>query len=416
MKLRDVIVLLEDAYPPGTAEDWDRVGLVCGDPEDDVGRVLVAMDPVATVVDEALKTGADLIVTHHPLFLRGTSTVAADTPKGALVHRLIRGGCALYAAHTNADKAPHGTNDALAHLLGLRDVTALVPDPATPLDTLVTFVPAGGEHAGAPAAVIDALAAAGAGRLGDYERAAFTSAGTGTFRPLEGATPTIGAVGATEEVAEERIEMTLPRGRRQAVLDALRAAHPYEEPAFTIVEHAAHAGFAPAGSGLAGGGPGAGRPGERASAPVPVGLGRVGELPEPMTLAAFADLVASVLPDTVPGVLAGGPPQATVRRVALCTGSGDSMLGDARRAGADVYLTADLRHHPASEHLESGPPYLVLGTHYATEAPVLDALAALLRRRTADGDRLAVTVSRRVTDPWTYRATVQHTPDRGDRP
>lgn len=411
MKLRDVVALLEDAYPPATAEDWDRVGLVCGDPDDEVRRVLVAMDPVATVVDEALQIGADLIITHHPLFLRGTSSVAADTPKGALVHRLIRQGCALYAAHTNADKAPHGTNDALAGLLGLRDVTALVPQPAAPLDTLVTFVPAGAGFEGAPDAVIDALAAAGAGRLGDYERAAFTSAGTGTFRPLAGAAPTIGAVGATEEVAEVRIEMTLPRGRRGAVLDALRAAHPYEEPAFGIVEHAAH------------------------DAPDARGLGRIGDLPEEMTLAAFADLVAAVLPATVPGVLAGGPPDAPVRRVALCTGAGDSLLGAARAAGADVYLTADLRHHPASEHLEAGPPYLMLGTHYATEAPVLGAMAEWLRAATGgdaagggpdggDGagadDALDVRVSRRVTDPWTYRAAPPApdvpAPEEGARP
>lgn len=369
--LADVVSVLEGHYPPATAEDWDAVGLVVGDPAAPVRSVVLAVDPTEEVAQEALDRGADLLITHHPLYLRGTSTVAATDPKGRVIHELIRGGCALYTAHTNADAAADGVNEALADLLGLVETRPIVPHPGPALDTLVTFVPRESS-----AAVLDALAAAGAGRLGDYERAAFLSPGTGTFRPLEGATPAIGSVGTTEEVAEDRLEMVLPRPRRAAVLAALREAHPYEEPAFTL---------------LAQPDPGA-----------PTGTGRIGRLPAPVALGEFARQVAQALPPTPQGVRVGGDPDAEVSTVALCGGAGDSLLGRVRALGADVYLTADLRHHPASEHLAQGRPYLVDATHWASEWPWLPRAADVLRTAAAARDaRLEVHVSTLVTDPWT---------------
>jgi dinuclear metal center YbgI/SA1388 family protein len=125
--LSDVVTALEALYPPRLAEPWDAVGLVCGDPDAQVGRVLFAVDPVAEVVEEAVARGADLLVTHHPLYLRGTSTVAATTPKGRVVHRLVLAGCGLLVAHTNADNARPGVSDALAALFGLQDTVPLAP-------------------------------------------------------------------------------------------------------------------------------------------------------------------------------------------------------------------------------------------------------------------------------------------------
>ncbi|MHB1288934.1 Nif3-like dinuclear metal center hexameric protein [Georgenia sp.] len=387
--LADVVEMLESHYPPATAADWDAVGLVAGDPDAAVETVLLAVDPTAEVVAEALALGADLLITHHPLYLRGTSTVAATTPKGRVVHRLIAGGCALYAAHTNAAAATDGGADAVAELLGLREVRPLEPLPGTELDTLVTFVPR--THT---ARVVDALAAAGAGRLGDYDRAAFVSPGTGTFRPLPGAEPAVGTVGEVTEVAEDRIEMVLPRGRRAAVLEALRAAHPYEEPALTLTA----------------------QPGE----PADVGTGRIGHLPEPMTLRAFAELVAQRLPATAQGIRVGGDLDAQVCAVALCPGAGDSLLARTRALGADVYLTADLRHHPAAEHLAGGRPYLVDATHWASEWPWLPRAARVLRAAAqARGARLDLHVSTRVTDPWNLHVPQQHSehsPDEGAHP
>ncbi|UNX53466.1 Nif3-like dinuclear metal center hexameric protein [Georgenia sp. TF02-10] len=382
LTVADVVGILEDRYPPGTAEPWDAVGLVAGDPAAEVRTVLLAVDPTEAVAEEALARGADLLLTHHPLYLRGTSTVAADNPKGRVVHRLLRDGCALYAAHTNADAAADGVAAALADALGLTGCRPLQPLP-TALDTLVTFVPADRTQD-----LLDALAAAGAGRLGAYERAAFTSPGTGTFRPLPGARPAVGGVGLTETVAEDRVEMVLPRERRAAVLAALRAAHPYEEPAFTLIAQPDTGG--------------------------PTGTGRVGRLPRPTTLRTFAERVAAALPATPAGVRVGGDLDGEVATVAVCGGAGDSLLAAARGAGADVYVTADLRHHPASEHLAGGRPYLVDTTHWASEWPWLPRAAAVLRAGAVErGATLVTHVSTLVTDPWDLQLTA---PTEGARP
>ena len=264
--LLDVVSVLERVYDPSWAETWDAVGLVCGDPEAPVRRVAFAVDPVAAVVDEAIERGAELLVTHHPLFLRGVHSVAATTFKGRLVHRSIRGGLALFTAHTNADSADPGVSDALAEALGL---TGLIP------------------------------------------------------------------------------------------LDA-RVGNPQ------------------------------------------LGIGRVGELPAAEPLAAFADRVARALPGTAGGVRVAGDPDRPIRRVAVCGGSGDSLFAAVRAAGADAYVTADLRHHPASEALEAGGPALVDVAHWASEWPWLEHAARTLRSALeAAGTTVDTYVSTLVTDPWT---------------
>jgi dinuclear metal center YbgI/SA1388 family protein len=377
-RLADVIAALEAAYPPALAQEWDAVGLVCGDPADKVSSVLVAVDPVPATVDEALDGGTQLLLTHHPLLLRGVHGVGADTPKGALVHRLVRGGAALFTAHTNADAADPGVSDALARALGLVVEGPLEPAPEAPLDKIVTFIPVGP----AITAVHDALAAAGAGAIGDYSHCSFATAGTGQFKPLPGAHPTIGEVGKLERVAETKLEMVLPRGKRAAVVAALRAAHPYEEPAFDVLE--------------------------LADLPSTRGLGRIGTLPGPEPLHAFADRVAAALPATAWGVRAAGDPDRPMRRVAVCGGAGDSALGAAVAAGVDAYVTADLRHHPASEHLLAGQmnpatPALVDVAHWASEWPRCAQAADILR--TALGGSVEVRVSTLRTDPWTVGRT-----------
>ncbi|MEZ0115467.1 dinuclear metal center YbgI/SA1388 family protein [Catenulispora sp. EB89] len=264
--LRDVVAILEGVYNPAWAESWDAVGLVCGDPDEPVRTVGFAVDPVAAVIDEALERGADLLVTHHPLFLRGVHGVPATTYKGRLVHRLIRGGTALFTAHTNADSADPGVSDALARALDLHDL-----------------------------------------------------------RPLEP-----------------------------------RAANPE------------------------------------------LGIGRVGELAAAEPLSAFAARVAAALPATSGGVRVAGDPDRPVRRVAVCGGAGDTLFGAVRSSGSDVYVTADLRHHPASEALETGGPALVDVAHWASEWPWLQYAAQTLRSTLgAAGANVDTYVSTLVTDPWT---------------
>ncbi len=370
----DVIGILEQMYDPAWARDWDAVGLVCGDPQAPVRRVLLAIDPVTAVVDEALSWHADLLVSHHPLLLRPVQAVAADTAKGRIVHQLIRGGCALYTAHTNADVASPGVSDALARILGLTDLEPLSADPVDPVDKIVTFVPE--DHADK---LIDAIAAAGAGDVGEYSRVAWTSVSTGTY--VTAAAEESGPVGLREEGSQRRVEAVLPRSRRASVIAALRAAHPAGDPAFDIYEMAAWSG--------------------------PRGIGRVGRLTTPTTLREFAMLVAEALPASHQGVRISGDPTAEVSRVAVCGGAGDRVFDAVRACGADVYVTADLRHHPASEAREDagdGPPYLVDVAHWSSEWPWLAGVANRLQGALeASGTPVEVHVSAKCTDPWTFR-------------
>lgn len=368
--LREVVDRIHSWYPPATAEAWDAVGLVAGDPAQDVRRVLLAVDPVQSVADEAADWDADLLLVHHPLFLKPVHGVAATSPKGRTLAALTRAGCALLTAHTNADQALGGVSESLALALGLADLAPLVPAPGEPRDKVVVHVPVADADR-----LRAALAEAGAGAIGDYDSCSYTVTGTGRFRPLDGATPTIGSVGTPEEVAEERIEAVLPRSRRTAVVRALLAAHPYEEPAWDVVE------LADAG-------------------PAGTGTGRVGDV-EPTTLRGFADRVALALPATAAGIRVAGDPERPVRRVALCGGAGDFLLDAMAGGDADVYLTSDLRHHPASEFREQDGPALIDVPHWAAEWTWLPVVEARIRE--AWGDTVETRVSGTVTDPWTFR-------------
>ncbi|MGB9303468.1 MAG: Nif3-like dinuclear metal center hexameric protein [Mycobacterium sp.] len=366
VRLRDVIDVLDQAYPPQLAQSWDSVGLVCGDPAEVLDSVTIAVDATPPVVDEVPEAG--LLLAHHPLLLRGVDTVAASTPKGALIHRLIRTGRSLFTAHTNADSASPGVSDALAHALGLTVEAVLEPvSPAGGLDKWVIYVP--GEHA---EAVQAAVFEAGAGHIGDYSHCSWSVAGTGQFLPHDGASPTIGSVGTVERVAEDRFEVVAPARARSAVLSAMRAAHPYEEPAFDIFALAAPPGDA--------------------------GLGRIGTLPQPEPLRDFVARVGAALPQTSWGVRAAGDPDALLSRVAVCGGAGDSLLGNAAAADVQAYVTADLRHHPADEHCRASQVALIDVAHWASEFPWCHQAADVLRSRF--GEALPVRVCTIRTDPW----------------
>ena len=366
-RLFDVVAALEAAYPPRLALDWDAVGLVCGDPEDVVDRAMICVDVTEAVVDEALGSGAKLIVAHHPLLLRGVRSVSVDTPKGRLVHRLIRGGCALFTAHTNADRADPGVSDALAEALGLRVVGPVEPVSGPELDKWAVLVPRGEAER-----VRSALFEAGAGRLGEYGQCSWSADGVGQFRPLAGANPAIGRVGELERVEETRIEVIAPKRLRACVLAALRSAHPYEEPAFDV--------FA------------------QAQLPTSLGLGRIGELARPEPLRDFLARAARSLPAVPEGLRATGDPDLAVKTVAVCGGAGDSLLGSVAKADVDVYVTGDLRHHPVDEHLRAHRTALVDVGHWASERPWCDQAAGVLTRAFADA--VAVATSKAAPGPW----------------
>lgn len=358
--------MLEAAYPPRLAQSWDSVGLVCGDPAEPVESVTIAVDATSAVVAQVPDRG--LLLAHHPLLLRGVDTVSVGTAKGALIHSLIRSGRALYTAHTNADSASPGVSDALADALGLEVCEVLSPVASgPPLDKWVVFVPA------QDAAVVRAaMFAAGAGQIGDYSQCSWSVSGVGQFLPGVGAAPAVGTVGALDHVAEDRVEMVAPAARRAAVLAGLRAAHPYEEPAFDVLA--------------------------LQIPPGDVGLGRIATLPSPEPLSAFVSRVRTALPATSWGVRASGDPAMTVSRVAVCGGAGDSLLAEVDRAGVQAYVTADLRHHPADEHRRVSDVALIDVAHWASEFPWCNQAAALLRKHF--GASVPVTVSDVRTDPW----------------
>lgn len=374
--LRNAIAAMEELYPPVLAEPWDAPGLVCGDPEQTVRRILVAVDPTEHVVDEAIAHGADLLICHHPRLLRPVHGVAATTAAGRVVSSLISAGCALFTAHTNADAANPGVSDALAQALGVTDTRPLEHrGVGEPTCVFVTYVPA--DHLDA---VVDAAAAAGAGQVGDYRRCAFTSPGDGTYEAPADGNPYLGRPGERSVEAEIRVEMTMPARAAAAVVAAVTAAHPYEEPAYSVLDLAAH--------------------------PHDTGIGRVGTLSEPTTLAAFAEVVAAALPATAAGVRVAGDLDRSIQRVAVCGGAGDSLLADTRAAGADVYVTADLRHHPVLDHLADGGCAVIDVSHWASEwlwcPQVAHLLPGALARQVGDvASSVDIAVSELCTDSWT---------------
>ncbi|MET4136822.1 Nif3-like dinuclear metal center hexameric protein [Pseudarthrobacter sp. PvP090] len=269
-----ILLAVEELWPESLAEDWDEVGLVAGRPSAGVSRILFAVDPTLEVIEEAIEFGAELLITHHPLLLKGVTSVAATTAKGRAVHRLIESGTGLLTVHTNGDSAVGGVSDVLADALGLQNVAPLTP----------------------------------------------------------------AANGLPEE-----------------------------------------------------------------------GIGRVGDLEEVLTLGDFAARVYGILPSVAGGVRVSGDRDGLVRRVAVCGGAGDSLFGEVRASNADVYLTADLRHHPASEAREAAVndrPYLIDVSHFASEWLWLPAAAEALGNVLSDqGHDVEIRVSTTNSDPWDFILT-----------
>ena len=348
--VRQIAEALEAWAPPGSAQSYDNVGLQVGDPERPVRRALLALDLTPAVLEEARTLEAELIITHHPLLFRPLRRLTPDSLVSSLALRLAASGIALYSIHTNLDAAPGGVSFALAAHLGLRDVQFL-EKMGQALYKLVTFVPASHFEQ-----VREALAEAGAGRIGNYEACAFATRGTGYFRPGDMARPFIGEPGKLESAEELRLEAEVARWDLPRVLAAMRAAHPYEEVAYDVypVE----------------------QPYTRA------GLGAIGRLEKPEPLRDFLQRVAERLQtDSLRYV---GDPDAPVETVAVCGGAGADLIGRALAAGANAYVTADLTYHRFFEVLgNDGRPRMALidAGHYETEALTETLLATWLRQR-----------------------------------
>jgi len=362
-KLRDITAVLEELAPLRYAESWDNVGLLVGDPSADIARILVTVDYTAAVAEEARAAGAQLVVAYHPPMFAAVKRA----PNDALWVDAIRRGVALYSPHTALDVAKDGTNDFLADACGVSPTERRAVRAHAAKDAhykLITFVPAD-----AVEKVSEAVFAAGAGRIGAYTRCSYRLAGTGTFFGEEGANPAVGEAGKLETVDEIRLETLVPIGKIDAVVAAMRGAHPYEEPAFDIVR------LAPASEGPA------------------IGLGRVG----PVAETKRADLVASLKKTLgVAHVLVSGPIDKTAKRVAVAAGAGGELLEDAIRAKADVFVTGEIRHHDALGAARRGVT-VIAALHSNSERAAVRAYAKRIATRVPD---VQVTSSTTDADPF----------------
>lgn len=359
----DWLAVLDELYPPAWAEEWDNTGLQVGHRPARADRVLVALDPTPEVIAEAKGRGCTLLVAHHPLLFRPLARLDLDHPVAGAAAAALRAGVAVAACHTNADVASPGVSDVLAEALGVRVDGPLQGTAAGARAKLVVFVPAA-----ETAKVLDAVAGAGAGEIGEYTHCSYRVRGTGTFLPSERADPAIGDRGALNEVEEDRLEVVLPRERLGRVVQALLDVHPYEEVAYDVY---------PLGG------------------PTGLGLGRVGVLDEPLSGEALAARCRARL-GAEPRV--AGVSEREVRRVALCGGAGASLVPEALRAGVDAYVTGDLKHHEALDAAAAGLLVVDAG-HHATERPFVPHLAQRLAEA-GSGLGGEVVASEVPTDPF----------------
>ena len=312
MKLNDFVRWLEARAPLELQESWDNCGLLVGDRDAEVTGVLCCLDADEGVIREAMERGCNVVLSHHPLVFKGLKRLTGANAVERSVALAVKQGIALYAGHTNWDQIHGGVSFSLGTRLGLQNMKVLVPRTDSLLNYVV-YVPLA-----QAAEVADAAFAAGAGRVGSYDECHFATAGTGTFRPLDGAQPALGAVGFRSDVAEQRLEFVVPAGVQSAVHQAVCAVHPYE-----VVAHS----WIPL----------------RNSWP-DAGYGAVGVLPKPVSLGDFlASCAAELGCEAIK--YATADLAKTVQRIAVCGGSGADFVGAAAASKADVYVTGDLKYH-----------------------------------------------------------------------
>lgn len=348
VKCSDIVAAIEKLAPNHLAEAWDNIGLLVGNPDQDIHKVILALDVTDEVVSQAVEVGADMIVAHHPIIFKGISHIRTDLPLGNLLANLLKHEIAVYAAHTNLDSAPGGVNDVLAQKFNLQEATPLTTVYKEKLYKVIVFVPV--THV---EDVRMAMTEAGAGHIGNYSHCTFQTQGLGTFLPLAETTPFIGEQGKLEYVDEYRLETIVPASQRSKVIAAMVAAHPYEEVAYDEYT-LENTGFS-------------------------YGLGRIGHLITPIPLLEFIEKVKKTL--NTQSIKVAGSTKAVISKVAVCGGSGAGLIKNAIKAGADVLITGDVKYHEAQQAVAEGLIVIDAG-HFATEQPVIECVANYLKQCT----------------------------------
>jgi dinuclear metal center YbgI/SA1388 family protein len=363
LRIQDVTDFLESFAPLAYQEPYDNCGLLTGESGQEVSGILVTLDCTEAVVDEAVARGCNLIIAHHPILFKGVKKLTGANYVERTVIKAIRKNIGIYAIHTNLDNVHQGVNRKICEKIGLEQVRTLAPKPQT-LTKLVTFIPPEQREK-----VLEALYAAGAGQIGNYENCSFSVEGKGTFKPNENANPAVGERLVQEVVSESRVEVIFPSYLESKVLRELKMAHPYEEVAyyFTSLNNVNQE----------------------------VGSGMIGELPYSQEPSEFLKrLKVSMDLKVIRHTRLLDQP---IKKIAVCGGSGSFLLPQARRAGADLYISADFKYH---EFFDAEDQLIVADIgHYESEVFTKELLGEVLTKKFPT---FAINFSTTVTNPISY--------------
>ncbi|WP_404453468.1 Nif3-like dinuclear metal center hexameric protein [Oceanobacillus kapialis] len=363
---KDVFAVLEKLAPKSLAYEWDNVGLQVGSFNSPVTKIMVTLDVLEEVVDEAIANGVRLIIAHHPLLFKPMKQLHTDTPQGRVIKKLLEHNISVYASHTNLDIATGGVNDALCEKLQIKNPQPLIKEGSMKLFKLVVYVPETHQHQ-----VREALGDSGAGHIGNYSHCTFQTKGEGRFKPLEGTDPFIGSTDTLEAVQEVKIETIVQESFLQDVLSAVITAHPYEEVAYDVFSLE--------------------NKGET------YGLGRIGTLDKTITLKEFCTLIKKQL--DIPGLRVTGDLEHKVKKIAVLGGSGEKYIRAAKKAGADTFITGDVTFHTAQDAWQMGLAVIDPG-HYAEKVMKESVLQYLKEQFSEKGVELLVSTTS--TDPFQF--------------
>lgn len=363
MKIKDIIHQLEQWAPRAYQESYDNARLITGDKNAHVDGVLITLDCIEEVVQEAIEKKCNLIIAHHPIVFKGLKSLTGSNYIERTIIQAIKNDIAIYAIHTNLDNVYNGVNEKIASLIGLQNLEILSPKPST-LSKLVTFVP----HQNTEA-VLHKLHEAGAGMIGNYEHCSFTSSGIGTFQPNNKANPHIGKPSKKENVNENRIELIFPSHLETQIIVALRKVHPYEEVAYFITA--------------------------LTNTNQEIGAGLVGNLKIEINCLDFLSSIKEKFKLTV--LKHTKIHKTNVKRIAVCGGAGSFLLPKALQANADIFITADYKYHEFFD-AENRITILDIG-HYESEVFTKELIYDYLKEKMAN---IALNLSEVVTNPINY--------------
>ncbi|SHN11464.1 Nif3-like dinuclear metal center hexameric protein [Gracilibacillus kekensis] len=367
--VKQVVKLFEQWVPTDLAESWDNVGLQVGDKNQKVEKVMITLDVIDSVVEEAIENKVDFIIAHHPLLFKGLKEINFSDPKGRVIQKLIQHNISVYAAHTNLDVVKGGVNDLLAEKLEIENCKVLLPTVEDDLFKFIVYVPS--THI---ENVTNVIGEAGAGYIGEYSHCSFRSKGEGFFKPLEGTNPYIGEQGEIEQVEEYKLETIIKKYQISHVLQSAKKAHPYEEMAYDLVPLANKGDLQ--------------------------GIGRIGKLKQPVSLEKYCELVKEKL--QIPSLRFVGDPQTIIQKVAILGGSGKGYIDVAKNAGADLYITGDLTFHEAQDAEQAGLCLIDPG-HHVEEVMKDGVRNYLLENIDALPEKIEIEISNHSTDPFKYK-------------